>query len=215
MKTRDKIIRMAIRLFNENGLSNVSNRQIAGRINISHGNLEYHFPKKESLILAIYEQMVQEISTYYEVENEQPQDPIEHFQRLLTGLEEFQKAYAFFNIDILEIYRKYPGVVKKLADTLQLRKKQIESLFARFITYGYMKNETLEGSYSRLQHTIRILITFWQQQNTLLAHFDYDKEGEFVQHVWELLLPHFTEKGISKYNSLQLQPNRQNSKNIL
>ena len=93
MKTKDKIIATAIRLYNEKGLSNVTSRHIAAEIKISHGNLEYHFPNKETLLLAIYEQMRTEISDFYTESAEDDSNPIEHLHQLLVRLEEFQWKY--------------------------------------------------------------------------------------------------------------------------
>ena len=43
MKLREKIISKAIELFNERGISSTSPNQIAAALNISPGNLTYHF----------------------------------------------------------------------------------------------------------------------------------------------------------------------------
>ncbi len=53
MKTKDRIIEQAIRLFNELGVSRVGVRDIARALNMSPGNLSYHFSKKEDLVIEI------------------------------------------------------------------------------------------------------------------------------------------------------------------
>ena len=59
--TKDKILKTSVRLFNENGLTNVSLRSIADDMKISVGNLQYHFKKREEIINALYFQMVEDI----------------------------------------------------------------------------------------------------------------------------------------------------------
>lgn len=199
MKTKNKILDAAIRLYNDQGLSNVTSRNIAADLSISHGNLEYYFPSKEALVLAIYEQMREEISSFYEGQDSDITNPIEHLHRLLIRLEEFQTKYAFFNLDVLEISRNYHKVNQLLGDTFQIRKDQMNNLFKGFIDLGYMRPESDKGFYKRLQHTIRILITFWQSQKHILAHFEFNQKGEMVRHIWEQLLPHLTEKGKEEY----------------
>jgi len=202
MKTKDKIVETAIQLYNENGFSNITSRHIARKIKISHGNLEYHFPNKESLLFAIYEQMREEISSFYTGQDKEASSPVEHLHKLLVRLEEFQWKYKFFNLDVLEISRNYEKVNLLLKDTLQIRKTQMSGLFQRFISEQYMKPEPVAGYYYRIQHTIRILITFWNSQEVVLSNFDFNQRGEMVRHIWDLLLPHFTEKGIRKYEAV-------------
>lgn len=202
MKTKDKIIEAAIRLYNEKGLSNVTSRHIAAEINISHGNLEYHFPNKEALLLAIYQQMRQEVSGFYEDQANDISNPVEYLHKILVRLEEFQGKYMFFNLDVLEISRNYVKVNLLLKDTLQIRMIQMKALFQKFVELNYMEQEPAPGYYTRLQHTIRILITFWKSQEAVLTNFDFSRKGEMVKHVWELLIPHFTEKGKARYQSV-------------
>lgn len=202
MKTSDKIVQTAIRLYNEKGLSNVTSRHIASEIDISHGNLEYHFPNKEAVLFAIYQQMREEISSFYPVQKEDIFNPIEHLHKLLVRLEEFQSEYRFFCLDVMDICRKYDRVNNVLEDNMQLRKAQVSSFFQKFIEMKYMKPEPASGYYIRLQHTIRILITFWKSQEAILSHFNFNKKGEMVRHIWELLIPHFTENGIAEYKNV-------------
>jgi len=199
MKTKDRIVETAIQLYNEKGFSNITSRHIASEIKISHGNLEYHFPNKESLLFAIYEQMREEISSFYSSQDAEATNPVEHLHKLLVRLEEFQWKYKFFNLDVLEISRNYEQVNLLLKDTLQIRKTQMSGLFQRFVSLQYMKQEPATGYYYRVQHTIRILITFWNSQEVVLSNFDFNQRGEMVRHIWDLLLPHFTEKGIREY----------------
>ena len=195
MKTKNKIIEAAIRLYNEKGLSNVTSRHIAADINISHGNLEYHFPNKEALLLAIYQQMRQEVSGFYQDQANDISNPVEYLHNILVRLEEFQSKHMFFSLDVLEISRKYVKVNLLLKDTFQIRKVQMRKIFQKFVALNYMEPEPAQGYYARLQHTIRILITFWKSQEAVLTNFDFGSKGEMVKHVWELLIPHFTGKG--------------------
>ncbi len=202
MKTKDKIIASAIKLYNERGLSNVTSRHIAADIKISHGNLEYHFPNKEALVLAIYNQMREEVTSYYTGSDEDIQHPIAYLHRILVRLEEFQSKYKFFNLDVLEISRNFEQVNALLKDTLLVRKTQMTGLLQKCVNCGYMKPEPREGYYDRLQHTIRILITFWYPQEVVLSNFDLSKKGEMVRHIWDLITPHFTPSGLAEYHAV-------------
>lgn len=53
MNTRLRILEEALRQFNKKGIHQVGVREIARSLNMSPGNLSYHFPKKEDLLLEI------------------------------------------------------------------------------------------------------------------------------------------------------------------
>lgn len=61
MKTRDRILKAALALFNERGEGHVSLAQIAGRLGISEGNLWYHFRTKRDLITALFAELEEQI----------------------------------------------------------------------------------------------------------------------------------------------------------
>ena len=57
MSTRDRILDAALALFNEQGTGAVSTNHIAAAIEISPGNLYYHFRNKEDIIRALFERL--------------------------------------------------------------------------------------------------------------------------------------------------------------
>lgn len=57
MKTRERVLDTALRLFNEQGTGSVSTNHIAEAAGISPGNLYYHFRNKEEIIRGLFEQL--------------------------------------------------------------------------------------------------------------------------------------------------------------
>ncbi|MEL7124449.1 MAG: TetR/AcrR family transcriptional regulator, partial [Bacteroidota bacterium] len=58
-KTKQKILATALELYNAKGVGNVSIRQLAKEIGISHSNLIYHYPSLEDVILGLHELLLQ------------------------------------------------------------------------------------------------------------------------------------------------------------
>ncbi len=201
MKTKQRIIDKAIEYYNKEGLTNVTSRDIAKSLNMSHGNLDYHFENKEVLLMAIYKRMKKDISRFY-MERDAFTDPFEHFNELLTSLEKFHQTYSFFNLDVLEISRKYPMVNQLLKKTFHVREEQMAHFYKRFKTFGYFESEIQPGIYMRLQRTIRIVITFWNSQKEVLPYFGSAQKDSMSVYIWDLLIPHMTAKGKAVYNNL-------------
>lgn len=67
MQTKAKIIKTAIKLFNEHGAANISANGIAKEIGMSAGNLYYHFKSKEKIIRTIWEQMATDLDQIWSV----------------------------------------------------------------------------------------------------------------------------------------------------
>ncbi len=118
LKTKEKIINTAIKLFNESGIQGITSRHIAAEMGISHGNLDYHYKTKEDLLLGIYEKMRLDISESYQVSGVFSSS-LEHFHKLLVEFEEFQYRYRFFNLDVLEISRTFPQVTQIIQKTFE------------------------------------------------------------------------------------------------
>ncbi len=198
MHTKDKIISKAIELYNQRGFSNLSSRDIAQELQISHGNLEYHYKNKEAILHAIYARMKSEVTAYFS-EIDPGQEPFRQFDTFLKKLDHFQNKYLFFNLDIVEISRQYPKLKKKVEATIRIRKDEMNASFMLFVKKGYIRKELEPGFYQRLQHKIRVLITFWVSQEVILKNFDPTQEISLHHSIWDLLLPHLTKKGQHAY----------------
>ena len=112
-RTRERILDLSLRLFNDLGEPNVTTSAIADEMNISPGNLYYHFRNKDDIVNALFEQFEREIEHVLALP---PTRPIE-----------FEDAWLFLHLLFESIWR-YRFVYRDLNDLLS-RNRRLEMHF--------------------------------------------------------------------------------------
>jgi AcrR family transcriptional regulator len=112
-RTRERILELSLRLFNDIGEPNVTTTAIADEMNISPGNLYYHFRNKDDIVNALFEQFEREIEQLLEAPT----------QRQVN----VEDAWLFLHLLFESIWR-YRFVYRDLND-LMSRNRRIETHF--------------------------------------------------------------------------------------
>lgn len=105
MKTKDKILKASLELFNEQGERNVSTNHIAAKLGISPGNLYYHFRNKQQIVYQLFLQYESEVQGFMGV----PEDRTVTFQDKVKYLEEILESmweYRFLHRDLQHILQE-------------------------------------------------------------------------------------------------------------
>lgn len=198
--TKHRIINATIKLFNENGMANVRLQQIANEVNISPGNLAYHYKNKQALIEAINEELYIEASDILASYRIYP-NLIDLDQQLVKYFSFIQK-YPFYFLDLLEIERHYPKIKEKREIHISKMISQIRKRFDFNINRGIIRPEPRHGLYDSISHTIWVIITFWFPQNLVRGSRETADFIEFKQTIWNQLLPYFSKDGLLEYETL-------------
>ena len=159
--TRARILETARQLFNENGVTNVRSRDISAALAISNGNLTYHFPTIESLVEAIFDQMLQESSEQVGSHDRGSQDLI-GYMTLIEWFAGFQVRYGFFYKDLLELIRKYPRLASRYRSIVSVRSEQGREVLGRLQEAGVLSDTLGRDRLRRLQAAISMTMTYWQ-----------------------------------------------------
>jgi AcrR family transcriptional regulator len=99
MKTREKILLSALELFNERGERNVTTNHIAAFLDISPGNLYYHFRNKSDIIYQIFLEYEKLVDYYLDIPDNRPLtvgDLTFYLESVFDGL----WSYRFFHSDL-------------------------------------------------------------------------------------------------------------------
>jgi AcrR family transcriptional regulator len=64
IKTRERIVQSSLELFNQQGERSVSTNHIAAHLEMSPGNLYYHFPNKQAIIAELFSEYETLVNTF-------------------------------------------------------------------------------------------------------------------------------------------------------
>lgn len=112
--TRTRILVATLTLFNEHGEPNTTTNEIADEVDISPGNLHYHFRKKAALVDALLKEFQADAGTVLEPPAARTAT-IEDFWAFLQSLLELLAAYRFLLRDTETLVATYPNVHKAMA----------------------------------------------------------------------------------------------------
>ncbi len=194
MKTKNLIKTKAIQLFNELGVVNVTLREVANHLDRSYGNITYHFPSKEDLLLAIFEDMNEELMSL-SLATIPKNDLLKYFLKLPEYSFDITLKYLFFNQDFLEIKRHYPSLFAKSQQLNKIRKDKWLSLLIELREDGFLK-DSLEND--DLEYIILISTSVRLFYFQSLDYKMYDKIS-FSNYVNRLLKPYLSKKGLEIY----------------
>lgn len=141
MKTRDRILECALTLFNEQGESNVSILEIANQLDISPGNLYYHFHGKEPIILELFERFREELAPLL--------DPpagvllsLDDYWLFLNLVVERLAHYRFFFHDLSNLAQRLPRLARGVRNWLNQLKRTLASMLAQLKAKGLLISDT-------------------------------------------------------------------------
>ncbi len=198
IKTKDKILECALRLFNEKGVSQVSLRDIAADMEISLGNLTYHFKKREEIIEALYLELVSKLDNAYEKEM-----PVESPFELIFEIPDLTIScfykYRFLILDFVYIIRNHVMIRNHYQKLLEVREQQFKRLINGLMDAKLIREEIIDNEYKYLFKNLRIISDFWLSATYIDKNNSIEKNDiqEGSQLLKQMIFPYLTEKGRS------------------
>ena len=204
-KTRKKIILSAIEAFNQHGVMNVRNQDIASAAGVSLSNYNYHFKTKGDLVYAVCMYMVELLKERV------------YGTRMLVGSEgygleimrayfEFEQEFKFFYLDTFNILQLFPSLRPAFEERLNEAIQIIKNLNFLAIGRGAMRPEPPEkpGLYDQLAEQIWINNHFWFAQMSIRG-LDDRAVLKGMEANYAIMYPYLTEKGRQNYESYLVQ----------
>ncbi len=163
-KTKDKILRTALALFNNEGESQISSVDIASVMEISPGNLYYHYKGKDEIIVELFADFEEEIRQVLNSPIQKPLAVEDNWIYLYIIFEEIFD-FRFFYKNQSDIIERNPGLRQAFAKILALKENTAFSLLSALEKEGHIK--FLEGEKKALSTRIAQHFTFWLQYHDL------------------------------------------------
>ncbi len=198
MKTKDRIKAVACELFNQHGLSEVTLRDVAQAMNRAYGNITYHFPNKEAVVIALYRDMAEglwTISSQFQAK----QDLLEVILRAPGDTFSLSMRYLFLYKDFLEIVRHFPEVSEAARQSNTLRKGKLKLVMQQLQALGDLRAELSDAELDYLMELSGAMRTFFFVQLTPEEFHDPDLAAKYVAYVNGLLFPYLTQQGQERY----------------
>lgn len=136
MKTKEKIILASVELFNKSGVVAVTTNHIAKELDISPGNLYFHFRNKEEIIRHIFKLMCQET---YQIWHTKKGEKLSHPLLLIEKNFELFWKYRFFHREMYYLRRKDSQLGKLWKVHIAKVLKLMTLMYRRWIKAGWMK----------------------------------------------------------------------------
>lgn len=198
LDTKRRIIHIAEKLFYQQGIANVRLQQIADEAGISVGNLAYHFKNKEAIVNAVYEGLLESLSdvlaTYMQQNN------LLDFDTQFSHLFHFFKSNNYFLNNLWEIERTYPPIKAEWESINSKLLIQLKKRIELNVRKGIIAPEVFRGTHDLLAQSILLAITYWIPQQLLSGRPVL--EANFKKALWNLLLPHFTPRGMKEFREI-------------
>jgi AcrR family transcriptional regulator len=193
--SKENILLKSLQLFNEYGVSNVSVRQIASELQMSHSNLIYHFNSKNLIIEALHQQILDKAIA---INNQ-----VKKSENLIQSLFESTKLgfnialeYRFFFLDLNFIMRENPNLKSTFLEVEKIRATMYKNIIEIAIQNGIMRPELFDNEYDYFIHHVKIFSDFWISSSAI-----YDVIGDdllvlkYSDLFTKLFFPFLTEKG--------------------
>lgn len=198
-KTKEVILETALALFNAKGLPQVTLRTIANEMEISQGNLTYHYKKREEIIEALYFQLVQKNNEAI-LTSQSDEVSLQTALNVTVLMAQNHYEYRFLLFDFMQVMRENKAIRQHYLTLGNEKKEQFRYLIETLVKKGLMRPEKLPDEYSYLYKRVRILNDFWlSAAETATGRITKKTIANYCEMVRQSFFPYLTAAGEEEY----------------
>lgn len=158
MKTRDKIVFAALELFNEHGERTITTNHIAAHIDISPGNLYYHFRNKQEIVREIFLLYSRELLERFEPVQEQTES-LALLKQYLDSIFNLMWKYRFFYANLPDILQRDESLHEDYIAVQNKLQANLHNIMKTFLKLGLI--DVTEQEIPKFVMSLHLIASSW------------------------------------------------------
>jgi len=171
-RTRERILELSLRLFNEIGEPNVTTTTIADEMAISPGNLYYHFRNKDDIINSLFAQFEGEIEKRMQFSEGRP--TIEEVWLYLQHMADFLWTYRFFYRDLNDLLSRNRTLETHFKQIIGHKVRFARSLCEQLVEDGQML--ATPDEITVISTNVGVIATYWLSYQFVMNPRQYNDQ---------------------------------------
>jgi AcrR family transcriptional regulator len=203
--TAQRILDTSLDLFNRHGEANVTTNQIADELDISPGNLHYHFKRKREIVSRLFETFSSEMNEVLLDAGDRALE-LEDLWLYLHLLFETIGRYRFIYKDINDLLERYEPLARPFGIILERQRISANSFCNALVESGVLQIDDLDQK-SLVDHIV-MTVTFWIPFSEIDPEYHTagsDTLARAIYQVISLAIPYLKEPERSMARRLSLE----------
>ncbi|MFA5677759.1 MAG: TetR/AcrR family transcriptional regulator [Pseudomonas sp.] len=158
--TSQRILQASLQLFNEQGERNVTTNHIASHLNISPGNLYYHFRNKSMIVAELFSEFERKMETFLRLPQATPLT-LEHKARYLESLLDILWQFRFMHQSLEYLLEADPALAARYQQFAQRSLRGTQAIYQAFADAGILLLSPQQAE--TLSINVWIVLGSWMQ----------------------------------------------------
>jgi len=193
--TRELILDRALDLFNRQGIEGVGIRELARELELSPGNLTYHFPKKEDIIVAIAARL--SALNSQTLQRSPPPADLKQFLEMFRVIFGNHYQYRCLLLSIVHLTEHYPAMAERYRAVQVVRIGFFRKILLHLQAKGFFRADVSEIEVERMAAYCSLIGRFWLSE--YWVSYRHRPLEQMIEHYLNLLagvfLPYVTRRG--------------------
>lgn len=183
-RTKERILEVSLGMFNAIGEPNVTTNAIADEMNISPGNLYYHYRSKDEIVTKIFAQFEREMDELFAMQKDRRANVEDTWFWLHLVFEKIWK-YRFIYRDLNDLLAKNRIIETHFKSILQNAQKSAEALMTDLHDRGELAAS--KGEISAVATNVVLTATYWYSYSYVMNPRKLDEAEAMSRGVFQVM----------------------------